>query len=105
MKEKGNNSEEYLSLQKVSKDLFHLEMNDDLAYDKQFEAIAKHIEYLIQYDFNQLLHILYRVDVSEEKIKQALSENKNRRSSDVITQLLIDREKQKRAFRARFSNK
>jgi hypothetical protein len=73
------------------------------AEEEQFKALAAHIEDIIQKDFNRLLHILYRVDVSEEKLKKALSENKgNLPAGEIIAHLLIERQIQKINFRAKY---
>ncbi|MXV37734.1 hypothetical protein GO491_03425 [Flavobacteriaceae bacterium Ap0902] len=105
MTDKQPHSEKSLALQKVSADLLHIKLDENQDDQKQFNAMVKHVDYLIQYDFNKLLNILYRVDVSEEKLKQALSENEKSKASVVISLLLIEREIQKRAFRAKYSQK
>ena len=76
------------------------------SYDAQFELLSQFIDQLIQTDFNRLLRILYRVDISEEKLKLKLAENKDRElSSKIIAQMLIDRELEKIASRAKYKNK
>jgi hypothetical protein len=44
---------------------------------KQFDDLIRFIDDLIRNDFNRLLRILYRVDVSEEKLKLKLEQNKD----------------------------
>lgn len=71
---------------------------------EQFELLVNFIDNLIQTDFNRLLHILYRVDISEQKLKTKLAENKETtvRSAEVIAQLLIEREEEKIISRAKY---
>ncbi|QOW09206.1 hypothetical protein Q73A0000_01955 [Kaistella flava (ex Peng et al. 2021)] len=71
---------------------------------EQFEVLVSFIDDLIRNDFNRLLSILYRVDISEQKLKQKLAENKETtvRSAEIIAQLLIDREEEKIISRAKY---
>ncbi|HLS29684.1 MAG TPA: hypothetical protein VK021_02385 [Flavobacteriaceae bacterium] len=71
-----------------------------------FEALAAHLEHLINNDFNGLLSILYRIDVSEEKIKRALAQKKNTESAgETIANLLVERQLTKLKFRAEYKKK
>ena len=57
----------------------------------------------MQISSNRLLSILYRVDISEEKLKLKLGESKDQQfSSGIIAQMLIDREVEKIASRAKY---
>lgn len=76
------------------------------SYEAQFELLSQFIDQLIQTDFNRLLRILYRVDISEEKLKLKLAESKDQQySSRIIAQMLIDRELEKIISRAKYKNK
>ena len=76
------------------------------SYEALFELLSQFIDHLIQTDFNRLLTILYRVDISEEKLKLKLAENKDQQySSRIIAQMLIDREVEKIISRAKYKNK
>ncbi|AIM39116.1 hypothetical protein KO02_22355 [Sphingobacterium sp. ML3W] len=73
---------------------------------EKFEVLARYLDRLIQSDFNQLLSILYRIDVSEEKVKNVLFENQNKiPAGELIAQLLIERENEKIKLRAKYSKK
>ena len=69
----------------------------------QFQLLVNFIDDLIQNDLNRLFRILYRVDISEEKLKQMLAENKNTevQSAEIIANLLIEREEEKIKSRAK----
>ena len=76
---------------------------NEKSYETQFEMLTQFIDHLIQTDFNRLLSILYRVDISEEKLKSKLAESKDQQfSSRIIAQMLIDREVEKIASRAKY---
>ena len=52
------------------------------------------INYLINHDFDQLIQLLYRIDVDETKLKTALR-NTQRDAAEVIAEMIIEREKVK----------
>ena len=71
---------------------------------EQLEVLVTFIDDLIRNDFNGLLSILYRVDISEEKLKRTLAENKDTQvqSAELIAELLVEREQEKIISRAKY---
>lgn len=68
--------------------------------------LAVYINKLIDKDFNRLVNLLYRIDISEEKLKLALQkEDKSHSSGKTIAQLIIERQFQKLEFRKKFGKK
>ena len=68
--------------------------------------LAVFINELIDKDFNKLVNLLYRIDISEQKLKIALqNEDKTISSGKTIAQLIIERQLQKLEFRKKFSKK
>ena len=59
------------------------------------EQLTEEINYLINNDFNRLIFILYRVDVSEQKVRKILSENTDVSTAKQIALLLIERQLEK----------
>ena len=59
------------------------------------ELLAEKINYLIVNDFNKLIQILYRADISEVKLKGMLAENKYEDAGKLIGTLFIERQIQK----------
>jgi hypothetical protein len=53
------------------------------------------INEMISKDFSQLINILYRLDVNEEKLKKILKENQAEDAGDLIAKLVIERQMQK----------
>ena len=45
----------------------------------------------IQHDFNKLVQLLYRIDVSEAKLKNILNANPNEDAGKLIAQVIIER--------------
>ncbi len=72
---------------------------------EQFLNLAVFLEQLIESDFNALLSILYRIDVSESKVRTALANNEAKENAGtILARLLIEREEEKIAFRAKYSS-
>lgn len=67
------------------------------------EKLAAYIHQLINNDFQKLISILYRLDVSEKKLKQLLAEQ-NADAGFVIANAIIERQKEKMASRKKFSD-
>ena len=66
---------------------------DDVAAAKRL--LIKKINELIQTDFPKLISLLYRVDVSETRLKSLLKDNPESDAGLIITELLIERQAQK----------
>jgi hypothetical protein len=68
--------------------------------------LAVYINELIDKDFNKLINLLYRIDISEQKLKIALqNEDKTISSGKTIAKLIIERQLQKLEFRKMFGKK
>jgi len=59
------------------------------------EQLVLYINHLLLSDFNKLIQILYRVDVSEQKLKELLQINPQTDAATIIAELLIQRQQQK----------
>ena len=58
----------------------------------------------IQNDFNKLVQLLYRIDVSEEKLKTILQSNPNEDAANLITAVIIERLAATKAVRESFNS-
>jgi hypothetical protein len=68
------------------------------AYTTQEQLVpilAEKINDLIVNDFSSLVRILYRIDVSEQKLKTLLKENTDADAGKIIAVLIIERQLQK----------
>jgi hypothetical protein len=75
-----------------------LDQNEQLTIGQQEILRNKLIQYIHQllvHDFNRLVQLLYRVDVSEQKLKELLHKNEATDSAVIISDLLIERQQQK----------
>jgi hypothetical protein len=69
-----------------------------LTYDALINRLVEIVDHLIAKDFNRLLNALYRIDVSEEKLKSVLAKRPEN-TSLIIAQMVLERELQKVASR------
>jgi|GEM_PF-6422634 hypothetical protein len=54
-------------------------------------ALCAHVSGLLCHDFPRLIALLYRVDVSEKKLREALSQHPGDNSAPLITALVLER--------------
>jgi len=63
------------------------------------EQLIPLVRELINHDFNALVTLLYRVDVSEQKLRQQLQENPDADAAVLITDLIMERQYRKQQTR------
>ena len=73
-----------------------------ISNDELLLRMSEIIDHLIEKDFKKLVYVLYKVDVSEVKLKQLLQSANNEKASYIIAQLIIERQTQKIASRKKF---
>jgi hypothetical protein len=73
-----------------------------LSLDEGRRKLVEAVNHLLVHDFNKLVWVLYRVDVSEPKLKRLLQENAGTDAAELITDLLIERQQEKARSRERF---
>ena len=62
------------------------------------------INNLINTDVNRLIGILYRLDISETRIRQTLHENSGKRAGELLAALVVERQLEKVKTRAQFKS-
>jgi hypothetical protein len=80
-------------MEKTFSELEQLGPNDLIAF----------INDCIQHDFNKLVQLLYRIDVSEEKLKYILQLNPNEDAAKLIAAVILERLAATKAAKASFS--
>ncbi|WP_290797997.1 hypothetical protein [Flavihumibacter sp. UBA7668] len=65
-------------------------------------ALAVWVNELIQHDMQELIRILYRIDISEPKLKFLLKEKVGEDAALIIADLIIERQLQKIKTRQQF---
>ena len=88
-------------LEEVSKELEVIVKDDTITK----QVLVDKINDLINNDFQKLVLILYRVDVSEIKLKQLLNENPGTNAALIIADLMIERQTEKIRSRQQFNKR
>jgi hypothetical protein len=81
---------------------FNLQLQEQVSGEQILRTLAERINHLITTDFNELLRVLYRLDVSEPKLKQLLKEHPDADAGKLIAQLIVERQVQKQKSRQQF---
>jgi len=95
---------ESLQIEKILSD-DSLTKRDSLHSWEFQERLAQIVRYFIENDFPQLVQLLYRIDVSEEKLKQLLQDSSGVDTADVIAKLIIERQLKKLDLKEKFNDK
>ena len=72
-----------------------LELKESISMDELKNLLSGHIHHLINNNFNKLVGILYRIDVSETKLRKLLEGNPAEDAGMIIAELIIERQIQK----------
>lgn len=79
---------------------FSLEEPADFSFEKLRNLLAERIDFLLKSDPEKLFSILYRIDISEAKSKEALESAGN--PAEVMADLIVERQLQKVKTRMEF---
>jgi hypothetical protein len=74
----------------------------DTADDERRATLVEFVNHLIVHDFDKLVSLLYRLDVSEKKINRLLQGFPSVDAAEMITNLMIEREQEKIISRKTF---
>lgn len=66
------------------------------------EALAKEVNEMIEHNFEGLIQLLYRLDVSEQKLKEVLAANQQEDAGTLITAAILERLAQREKARKLF---
>jgi N-acetylglucosamine kinase-like BadF-type ATPase len=90
-------------IEQINKELL-LELPQKISHEQLQEQLARHINHLINTNFEKLVYYLYRIDVNETKMKQLLQTNHDN-AGEIIAAMIIDRQLQKIKSRKQFSKR
>jgi hypothetical protein len=71
-------------------------------YEEWMRQLAVAVNQLIQTDFTRLVNVLYRLDVSEARLKLLLKEQAGINAGELIAALIVERQLEKINTRNRF---
>jgi len=81
-----------------------IELPEKISLDELKKDLSIFINQLIQRDFHSLVALLYRIDISEPKLKKLLDEM-DENAGDIIAILIIERELEKLQSRREHNQK
>ena len=80
--------------QQVAKDLgLELEAKQDMTEEDILAIIANQVAYYMEYDLEFLFSSMYRLDIQEQKIKEALSLAAEVPANIAVAKLILERQK------------
>ena len=82
---------------------YGLDLPPVVTIDELTGLLANRINEMINRDFSALVQLLYRIDVSESKLRQLLQENATSDAGRIIAQLILERQWQKILSRRKYS--
>lgn len=74
---------------------------EEITEEVLFQLLSNRIAYMIEYQLEFLLSLMYRLDISEEKVNAALSPTAPEPPNTGLARLVLERQKQ-RAFTKQF---
>src|SRR5260221_13241418 len=90
-----NDSADSLVLIKDLNQSYGWELADSLTLQQLEEILAEIINGWIRSDFNKLVQFLYRIDISESRLKSMLEENTSADTGQLLARLVLERLSQK----------
>lgn len=91
-------------VQEINKNMC-LILSDGISLEELHLHLSAYINQLIQTDFEKLIALLYRIDVSEQKLKQLLMLHPKEDTGKIIAALIIERQVEKIKSRQQFSRR
>lgn len=79
-----------------------MQLTPQLSFEEMRLQLQQAVNAMITGNFQQLVNILYRIDVNERKLKYLLQENVGEDAAVIIADLIIERQLQKIASRRQF---
>ena len=79
-----------------------IDLPQQISFNEIRDQLSQYINDLIVNDFQKLVSILYRIDISEPRLKQLLQEENHEDAGKVIADLIIQRQLEKIKTRQQF---
>jgi hypothetical protein len=94
---------EMLLINALRKDM-HIELEPKNSSDQIKAKLADHVNLLINDHFEELVNLLYKIDVNENRLRKLLKENTEANAANIIADLIIERQLQKIKTRSESKN-
>jgi len=83
----------------------YLDINVSVSNETLIKALTEKIVYMLHYEMKKLMGLLYRIDVKENLVKNAFSQQNPKLIAPLLAQAIIDRELQKIVTRKQYKQK
>jgi hypothetical protein len=90
-------------IQQVNKELA-IELAEKISMQDLHLQLSQYINYLIVNNFEKLVSLLYRIDVSEKKLTALLQKPQQAQAGNIIATLIIERQIEKIEARKKYNN-
>lgn len=64
-------------------------------YSATYNSLVQALSHLINNDLEQLVQLLYKIDISEQKLKDALKNHSHENAAVIIADMIIERQAEK----------
>jgi len=82
--------------QQIVKDFgLEVELKKEMTEEELLAIIANQVAYYMEYDLEFLFSSMYRLDISEQKVKEALSIEATIPANIAVAKLILERQKQR----------
>lgn len=99
--EQNENIEEVMN--SLQHSTFNISFQKGLSESAFRSILSDHINSLIVHNFSLLVSILYRLDISEKKLKEILKQQPQTHAGSIISDLIIEKQLQKIESRKKYS--
>jgi hypothetical protein len=90
------------AIENIMRGMLDVEERNKFTQEQLISMLAVHINQLLQINFEQLVNLLYRIDVSEKKLRQLLSDFPKEDAGNIIAALIVERQMEKINSRNRY---
>jgi hypothetical protein len=92
-------------IRKYLQDEFAIVLQSGSEWKEMEKVLSIYIDELIQRDFGKLVSLLYRIDISESRLRTALFENSDTNAGELIARMIMERQLEKLQSREKFKGK
>lgn len=73
----------------------YIDINDESTYENLKVQLTEKLVYMLHYEMEKLMGILYRIDVREKDVKAAFAQNNPKLIAPLLATAIIERELEK----------
>lgn len=99
------NRELFKEMQRLVANDLELQEKPQATEDLLLEAVRQRVVYLLAHRLEYFFTLLYRLDVSEAAVREALDPAYPRPAAERIAELIVEREKEKAATRLKYRSR